>query len=37
MTCDHDSFLLEHWLVATEAGREVRSRTWSKRIARDLV
>jgi len=37
MTCDHDSFLLEHWLVATEAGREVRSRTWSKRIPRDLV
>jgi len=37
MTCDRDSFLLEHWLVATEAGREVRSRAWSKRIPRDLV
>jgi len=37
MTCDRDSFLLEHWLVATGAGREVRSRAWSKRIPRDLV
>jgi hypothetical protein len=37
MTCDHDSFLLEHRLVATEAGREVRSRAWSKRIPRGLV
>jgi hypothetical protein len=37
MTCDRDSFLLEHRLVATEGGREVRSRTWSKRIPRDLV
>jgi uncharacterized protein len=37
MTCDRDSFLLEHRLIATEAGREVRERTWSKRIPRDLV
>jgi uncharacterized protein len=37
MTCDRDSFLLEHRLFATEAGCEVRERTWSKRIPRDLV
>jgi uncharacterized protein len=36
MTCDRDSFLLEHRLFATEAGCEVRERTWSKRIPRDL-
>jgi uncharacterized protein len=37
MTCDGESFLLEHTLVALEHGQPVRERTWSKRIARDLT
>jgi putative CocE/NonD family hydrolase len=37
MTCDGESFLLEHTLVAFEHGQPVRERTWSKRIARDLI
>jgi hypothetical protein len=36
MTCDRDSFLLEHELTATERGEPVRERTWTKRIPRDL-
>ena len=37
MSCDEDSFLLEHRLEAREHGEIVRERTWSKRIRRDLV
>jgi hypothetical protein len=37
MTCDSDSFLLEHTLVALEHGQPVRERSWSRRIARDLT
>jgi uncharacterized protein len=37
MTCDSESFLLEHTLVALEHGQPVRERSWSKRISRDLT
>ena len=36
MTCDAESFLLEHTLTATEHGESVRERTWTRRIPRDL-
>jgi uncharacterized protein len=36
MTCDGESFLLEHTLLATERGETVRERRWAKRIPRDL-
>jgi hypothetical protein len=36
MTCDRESFLLEHTLLATERGETVRERRWTKRIPRDL-
>jgi putative CocE/NonD family hydrolase len=36
MTCDRESFLLEHTLTAVERGQPVRERSWSKRIPRDL-
>jgi putative CocE/NonD family hydrolase len=37
MSCNADSFLLEHRLEAREHGEVIRERTWSKRIRRDLV
>jgi hypothetical protein len=37
MTCDAESFVLEHRLEAREQGEPVRERAWSKRIPRDLV
>jgi putative CocE/NonD family hydrolase len=35
MTCDRDSFLLEHWLTTWESDEPVHERTWSRSIPRD--
>jgi hypothetical protein len=35
MTCDRDSFLLEHWLTTWENDEPVHERTWSRSIPRD--
>jgi uncharacterized protein len=37
MTCDRETFLLEHWLTTWQNDVPVHERTWSKSIRRDLT